>query len=101
MVDDRGTVAALRSDGGCSLVYQESVGAQLLNERHCLIEEIVRFRQGCVQRGSVQAPWGIGSPADGFRKQGIHIVADAIAETVADDTYFVEPDDQRLTVAGG
>jgi hypothetical protein len=35
-----------------------------------------------------------------FREQGIHLVADTIAEVVADDAYSIEPCHQGLTIAG-
>jgi hypothetical protein len=40
-----------------------------------------------------------GAPTPG--EQRIHVVADAIAEVVADDAYAIQPGDQETAVAGG
>jgi hypothetical protein len=40
-----------------------------------------------------------GSPMPG--EQGIHVVADAVAEVVADDAHAIEANDQWIAVAGG
>ena len=36
---------------------------------------------------------GSGSVSHVFREQGIHIVADTVAEVVADDAYSIQPGD--------
>ena len=45
-------------------------------------------------------PRRIGVAPSVFREQGIHIVADTIAEVVADDAYSIEPCDQSIAIAG-
>jgi len=44
-------------------------------------------------------PIASGSPMPG--EQRIHVVADAIAEVVADDAYAIQPGDQGTAVGGG
>ena len=46
----------------------------------------VRWRFGCELRR-------MGSLSHVFREQGIHIVADTVAEVVADDAYLIQPGD--------
>ena len=59
----------------------------------------MRFRQACVSEGRF-IPGESGSRSPVFGKQGIHIIADTVAEVVADGTYLVEPGDQGIAVAG-
>jgi hypothetical protein len=40
-----------------------------------------------------------GSPMPG--EQGVNVVADAVAEVVADDAHAIEANDQWIAVAGG
>src|ERR1700693_1650106 len=42
----------------------------------------------------------IGGTPSVFREQGIHIVADTVAEVVADDAYSIEPCHQGIAIAG-
>ena len=42
----------------------------------------------------------IGVAPSVFREQGIHIVADTVAEVVADDAYCIEPRHQGILIAG-
>ena len=42
----------------------------------------------------------IGSLSHVLRQQGVHIVADAVAEVVADRAYLIKPGDQGITIAG-
>ena len=60
----------------------------------------VSFRCACVSGdGARTRRIASGSPMP--RKQGIHVVADAIAEVVADDVHAIQSGDQGIAVAGG
>jgi hypothetical protein len=50
--------------------------------------------------GSATCRDGVESLPSVFREQGIDIVADTVAEVVADDAYSIEPCHQGITIAG-
>ena len=54
---------------------------------------VVSFRYACVARQFGCELRRIGSLSHVFREQGIHIIADAVAEVVADGAYLIEPAD--------
>jgi hypothetical protein len=77
-----------RSPGHLASVLSQRFAYKVLD----LAQYQLSLRQGCVG-GAACEPGRSGSVSHVFRKHGVHIVADAVAEVVADDAYFTQPAD--------
>jgi len=66
----------------------------LETQKNALTDQlIVRFQQACVTGRSVREPERIWVSLSRISRAGIHIVADTVAEVVADDAYSIQPGD--------
>jgi hypothetical protein len=79
-------------EGGLPRFSQPYIGKGRMKSPHLRerCEVSASLRNGAVRFANGS---GSGSVSHVFREQGIHIVADTVAEVVADDAYSIQPGD--------